>query len=76
MITEPQVPTDELRRNWYFEVAEQEIAGTLPPQLKDNTMIRLDDVRSLMIAAWLRGRTWEAEQQRNASSGESHGPSE
>lgn len=61
MITGPQVPTDDVKRNWFYEVAEQEVAATIPPVMKADTMIRLDDVRTLMIAAWLRGRTWQAE---------------
>lgn len=68
MITGPQVPTDDLKRNWFYEVAEQEVRGTIPQVLKDNTMIRLDDVRALMIAAWLRGRTWQ--EQQSAHNGE------
>ena len=61
MITGPHVPTDTIEANWYYEAALQEVMNTIPPQLKDSTMIRLDDVRTLMIACWLRGRTWQAE---------------
>lgn len=72
MIDGPQVPVDDFKRNWFYEVAQQEVAEVIPPVLTDSTRIRLDDVRSLMIACWLRGRTWEEEQQRERSA-QQHG---
>lgn len=61
MIEGPQIVPDILKQNWLYEAALQEVVSVIPPQLTDATMIRLDDVRSLMIAAWLRGATWERE---------------
>lgn len=67
MIDGPQIPADNLKQNWFYEVAQQEVAQTIPRVLTDSTRIRLDDVRTLMILCWLRGRTWEEEQQRERS---------
>lgn len=70
VINGPQIPTDELKRNWFYEVAEQEVRDAIPPQLSDSTLIRMDDVRTLMITCWLRGRTWQSA---HNGRGDSHG---
>ena len=47
----------ELRSNWYYEVAEQDINAALPPN--PPAMLSFERARMLMIAMWLRGMTWE-----------------
>lgn len=53
------IPADLFEDDPLYVVALEEIVEVIPPELPDNTRIRLDDVRSLMIACWLRGAHWQ-----------------
>lgn len=46
-----------------YEVAAQEVDDAIPPVLREKSVsgIHIEDVRSLMIAAWLRGQSWNGE---------------
>ena len=61
MIDGPQIPHEPLERQWLYEAALQEVVECIPPALTDATLIRMDDVRTLMVGAWLRGASWQKE---------------
>lgn len=54
---------DELKKFWFYEVAEQEMQNCIHPSLiKQESMIHIEDVKALMILAWLRGNSYSREQ--------------
>ena len=63
MIDQPILPTDELKKNRYYEVAQQEVDSAIPPAVSADPTIKilLSDVRTLMIMCWLCGMSWERE---------------
>jgi hypothetical protein len=44
------------RNHPFFDRAREEVDEIVPPRLND---VSRDDVRTLMILAWLRGAAWQ-----------------
>lgn len=54
-------PLESTQSNSLYDTALTEVVEVIPPQLPESTMIRLNVVRELMVAAWLRGVGFEQE---------------
>lgn len=53
-------PTDDLKKQWLYELAQQEIDMVLDGAPSVN--LPFDAVKTLCIACWIRGASWQRQQ--------------